>query len=70
MGVLSRKAFEGSSHFQIEAKDPEKCCRKCREFVRHPKMGTLCHYLALASMDTLNSKVFGKSGCDRFQGKA
>jgi hypothetical protein len=66
MGILTRKSFEESSHFQIEAKDPEKCCRKCDEFRRYPFLGTICRYLYHGSMDTRNSNVFGKSGCDRF----
>jgi hypothetical protein len=66
MGVLSRKTFDETYQFKLEAGEPEKCCRKCRQFARHPFEGTICRFLALAAMDIKAAKVFGKSGCNNW----
>jgi hypothetical protein len=66
MGVMTRRVFNRQFHFQEVAGDKARCCRNCADFRRHPAAVTFCHYLFGVSMNKSESRVWGKSGCDRF----
>jgi hypothetical protein len=66
MGVMTRRLFNEQFHFQDVAEEKARCCRNCEDFRRHLIIGTFCHYLSGVSMNRSESRVWGKSGCDRF----
>jgi hypothetical protein len=70
MEKTTRQFFNERFHFRQTAEDRVRCCRGCADFRRHPRGITFCHYLFQILLNQSESRVWGKSGCDRFKAAA